>query len=257
MEFLYFYDIRLNCGSTSIVVPEVLKAIKTVNYGIGAVEADLLGTRARAVPAQVARGWSVATDVWDLAVRKTHPFNLGQNIYPQERQQLYYLLRHCQVPVDILGEEDLINGRLADYRVYFLVGDHLSRRTAAALCECVKEGGTAIASAGGGLWDEYNEVNEEMLALFAIESAPMERADVTSPVGCSNSLVEAVLLRGNDQRHRICLLNFTFEPQPNLRVEIRDIPWRRAIDVATGKVLPRSNGAVSVALDEFRMLRLE
>lgn len=375
MEFLYFYEIRLNCGSTSIVVPEVLEAIKTVNYGVGAVEADLMGVRARVVPAHVALGWSVTTDVWDLAVRKTHPFNLGQNIYPQERQQLYYLLRHCQVPVDILGEEDLIDGRLAGYRVYFHVGDHLSRKAAAALCEWVREEGTVIASAGGGLWDEYNEVNEEMLALFAIQSAPLERADVclrpklellhrqpldvadfgdarveyngfkqrielagdsnatvlavnesgepaalshscgkgravlmgflpgyayvkpafpmrpfgrggeeglsnywptqfapdvravvkemldradvTSPVVCSNPLVEAVLLKGNDQGNRICLLNFAFEPQPNLRVKIRGIPWRRATDVATGKALPRSDGAVLVALDEFKVLRLE
>ncbi|MEA3402958.1 MAG: hypothetical protein U9R79_17085 [Armatimonadota bacterium] len=374
-EHVTYYDIRMNCGSTSILTPIVLKTLKSVNHAIGQVEDDLTGVRARVVPARVALGWSITTDVWDLTIEQEDDRLLGHQIYPQERQQLYYLLRHCQVPVDILGEQDVAEGRLRDYDAYVLVGDHLSRAAAEGLAAWVRDGGTVISVAGGGLLDEYNRPNPVMAELFGVASAPVQKADiclrpklellhrhpldaahfpdveidhygfrqtltsaagsdvevlattdegrpaaiarragdgraillgflpgyayvrpafpmwpfgrggeqelsgylptefaaevrevfrslldeagVVSPVVCSEPLVEAVLLIGDDGLRRICLLNFTFSPVEGLEVTLNGLSPRRVVDVATGDELALTDGRIRLDLDRFAVLRLE
>jgi hypothetical protein len=180
MNFLWYYFVARDCSTTLFHV-DVLKAIKSINFTIGATEEDLLGVRSKVVPAKVAIGWSISTDVWDLTLAPryggddTHMLN---NMYPMERHQLFYLLRHCQVPVDLLEERDIEEGRLKDYQVYFLVGDHLSGQAAGKLIDWVKEGGTVISVAGGGLWDENNRPNERMNELFGIQAAPLQKIDI-------------------------------------------------------------------------------
>ena len=180
LDTFWYYFIGRDC-STTLFHEQALRGIKAINYAIGAVEDDILGARAKVVKAPVALGWSISTDIWDLTVRprfQDGDMNLENNVYPQERQLLYLLLRHCQAPVDILDERDIEDGALDGYKVYVLAGDHFSRKAAAKLAAWVQSGGTVISVAGGGLRDEFNRDNPAMLALFGITASPLTKVDV-------------------------------------------------------------------------------
>ena len=155
---------------------EHFKAMKRAGYALGAVEDRMVG--ARVVPAKVALGWSETTYIWDQSVPTDTGFNRpGNTMYALERHYLYLLLRHLQLPVDLLSEADIAEGRLNGYEVYFLVGDHMTGEAAQALRQWVEEGGTLISGAGGGLWDEYNRPLETLKEIYGIRGARQYAAE--------------------------------------------------------------------------------
>lgn len=158
---------------SAVASSDIQKAIKKVSYQVGAIEDRLLDSAV--VPAKVAIGWSVTTDVWELSTPPKDRREVLNNMYPQERCLLYMMLRHCQVPVDLLGEGDLTAGSLKQYAVYVLVGDHLRPESAQALADWVKAGGTLISVAGGGLRDHYDRPLPTLLDVFGIDAAPLEK----------------------------------------------------------------------------------
>jgi len=145
-------------------------AVKTAGYKIGAIEDEQ--TESDVVASKIAIGWSETTAIWDQAETTFTGFNMPGNVmYQLERHYLYLLLRHMQLPCDLLSEADIAEGRLEGYRVYFLVGDHLSRSAAEALRKWVDSGGVLISCAGGGLWDEFNEPLDTLKDVFGIKGA--------------------------------------------------------------------------------------
>lgn len=175
------YYLQYPDGCSFIGYPELFGAIRRTSHHLGAVEERLLDSEV--APARVAVGWSVTTDIWDAAQPApsfdetgTRGTDLpGNSMYPMERHYLYLLLRHLQQPVDILGEEDLTDGYLEGYDVYFLVGDHLRPEAAAALKDWVAGGGTLVAVAGGGLRDHYGEPLDVLNAVFGIGGARLRK----------------------------------------------------------------------------------
>ncbi len=176
-----YYYLQYPDGCTFIGYPELLAAIRRTSYTLGAVEERLLASDV--VPARVAVGWSITTDIWDAAqpapsldetgTRSTDA--PGNSVYPLERHYLYVLLRHLQQPVDILGEEDLKRDVLQDYNVYFLVGDHLRPEAATALKDWVADGGTLVSVAGGGLRNHIGQPLDTLEEVFGIEGATLRK----------------------------------------------------------------------------------
>ena len=172
-SWLSYYLLGYPAECSFLGYPDIHAAIKRVSYAVGSVEDDLLSAKMR--PARVALGYSLTTDIWDLADPGKIELGPGNTVYPQERHLLYLLLRHLQYPVDILSEDDIANGGLNGYQAYVLVGDHLRPEAAAALKAWVANGGTLIAVAGGGLYDHYHQPLATLNEVFGIKGAKLQK----------------------------------------------------------------------------------
>ncbi|MEA3402827.1 MAG: hypothetical protein U9R79_16425 [Armatimonadota bacterium] len=140
------------------------REIHDVAHELGQFDDILRGGSVR--PASVALLISGTTDLWDPSLN-----------YNCERKCLYYALRHAGIPVDFVTEEDIVEGRLADYRVLYISASHLLSGAANALREWVSGGGIVFSVAGGGVLDEYGETNATMLKLFGVDAAQLQEHD--------------------------------------------------------------------------------
>src|SRR5262249_26425919 len=96
--------------------------------------------------------------------------NFSLALHHNERKALYYALRHSQVPVDFLSEDDLISGLAKDYRVIYVGAQWRHSGAVNALRRFTEAGGTVVALAGGGFRDEFNRPNPKANELYGIKS---------------------------------------------------------------------------------------
>jgi len=147
---------------------------------VGTVDDLLFDGRVKQAEAAVLL--SNTTDLWDLS-HGPDTYNIvddnpNMNVYNTERQCAWLALRHAQSPVDLVTEDDLIDGRLKDYRMLYVAGDHLQRKAAAALAGWVKEGGVVLACAGGGFLDEYNRPLDTLAPVFGVAKQTLTKRDL-------------------------------------------------------------------------------
>ncbi|MFN8635992.1 MAG: beta-galactosidase trimerization domain-containing protein [Chloroflexota bacterium] len=156
------------------------QTVRDVTYELGAVDDSIVDGKLR--PATVGLILSESTDLWDRVtagaadgLRPDDADDFPSTAYNAERKCLWTALRHAQVPVDVVVEDDLIDGSAARYRVLFLAGDRLSRAAAVGLTAWVRDGGTLISMAGGGFKDEYNEPIATLLPVFGLKDQTLEK----------------------------------------------------------------------------------
>ena len=88
--------------------------------------------------------YSLSSDLWQ-------PFGY---VHMLERRLTYLALIHDQYLVDMLTEDDLDAGRLADYDVLYATDPCIRTTAAAAIGRWVKGGGVLYGSCGAGSFDE-------------------------------------------------------------------------------------------------------
>ena len=156
------------------------RQIHDIMREVGQVDDLLYEGRVR--PAKVALLLSNTTDIWELAWSDDRynivDDNPNSNAYNFERQATWYALRHAQSPVDLVTEEDVLEGAVADYKVLYLAGDHLRRYTAKALAGWVERGGVLFSCAGAGFWNEHNRPMDALYPVFGIKDHRLEKRDV-------------------------------------------------------------------------------
>ncbi len=94
--------------------------------------------------------------------------NFTFSMHNNERKAIYYALRHAQVPVDFLSEDDVIEGLAGDYQVIYVTEKWLHSRAVEALGKWVRDGGTLVALCGGGFYDEFDQANPQANALYGV-----------------------------------------------------------------------------------------
>ena len=91
-------------------------------------------------------------------------------MHNNERKAIYYALRHAQVPVDFLSEDDVIEGRAKDCQVIYILQQWMHSKATAALTKWVQAGGTLVALGGGGFMNEFNQSNPGANTLYGVKS---------------------------------------------------------------------------------------
>lgn len=171
-KFLQYYAFGYPTECSTIGYPDVLKGIKRTSFTVGKIEDYLLD--GKVIDADIAILYSETTNIWDMSIKVENRLP-GNSIYPQERQNFYYILRHLQFPVDFICEEDIIENYIDKYKVVIFIGDHIKRKVVGKLKNWVENGGYLISLAGGPFYDEYNKEIEDMKNLFGIEGFKFEK----------------------------------------------------------------------------------
>jgi hypothetical protein len=140
---------------------EVLRSMRE----LGLYE-DIIQTGVRR-PAQTALWFSETGDIW----RDNLPS------FGAAKRALYVAILHQQAPLDFVVEQDTADGTLANYRTLYLADNHVSRAASAKIAEWVRNGGTLFATAGAGMFDEYNQPNTVLRELMGVEQTELVKPD--------------------------------------------------------------------------------
>lgn len=114
--------------------------------------------------------------------------NFSLAMHNNERKALYYALRHAQVPVDFLSEDDVIEGRAKDYTLIYVTQQHVHTKCINALTNWCEAGGTVVAMCGGGFLDEFQKENPATVKLYGATGTKID----TDP-----NLISKYLLKEN------------------------------------------------------------
>lgn len=139
---------------------EVWPVLKEINHAVGAVEKDLL--QATPVPSKLALLYSHTTDIWDLQPKDWGNDRKG---FGDELMDLYLLLKHLGYPIDILTEDDVIEGRAADYAAVFVTGSHLKDGVLLKLLDWSNAGGFLYFGPGAAEFNQFNQPIKELVSL--------------------------------------------------------------------------------------------
>jgi len=186
-KMLDFFGIGMNeCFTENHIdhqwAPERYAAIRDVTHSIGLVEDLMLDSRV--VPSKVALLLSDSTERWDFVDvtgdRCRHKyfgpdFRKTRLSYHLERLGIWTCLTYSGHAPDLIVEEDLNAKTLADYRVLYVVGDHIPVRCVEAMSKWVRGGGVLLATAGAGRYDEYHRPNPAMLKLLGLAERKTEQ----------------------------------------------------------------------------------
>lgn len=143
------------------------KAIHDCTHAAGLFEDYVVDGKVR--QAKVALLLSSVDDIM------TGASNASFAMHNNERKAIYYALRHAQVPVDFLSEDDVIDGLAKDYQVIYLTQQWLHSNAVKALASWVEKGGTLVALCGGGFSDEFNKPNRDANALYGVKTQKLDR----------------------------------------------------------------------------------
>ncbi len=111
------------------------------------------------VPAEVGLWFSETSDIWDDTAGS----------FGAAKRALYVAILHRQLPLDVLVEADALNGTLDQYKVLYLADRHVSRAASARIAAWVERGGRLFASAGAGMFDEYDRPNTVLRSLLGVQ----------------------------------------------------------------------------------------
>jgi len=110
-------------------------------------------------PSQVGLWFSETGDIW-------HD-NAGS--FAAGKRSLYIAILQQQLPLDVVVEQDALDGTLDGYRVLYLTDAHVSQAASRKIADWVNNGGHLFATAGAGMFDEYNRPNTVLRGLMGVE----------------------------------------------------------------------------------------
>ena len=172
MQIVNLFDFRpvqLAYTESHVNLPAMYQTIRQALYELGQFEDIVQSGRVR--PGLVALWFSETADIWDD--------NAGA--FAAGKRALYIAVRHHQLPLDIVNDAAAQQNQLAPYDVLYLTDRHVSRAGSEAIAAWVEAGGQLFATAGAGMFDEFNQPNEILQRVMGIRYEALE-ADERLPM---------------------------------------------------------------------------
>jgi hypothetical protein len=88
----------------------------------------------------------------------------------QDARYLHFALAHAGYDADFIDENDVVAGKLANYKVLYLNGQQIRRDAAAKIVGWAQSGGVLCGTAGAGTRDEYNRPLNTFNTVFGAQS---------------------------------------------------------------------------------------
>jgi hypothetical protein len=215
------------------------KEIHRCTHEAGAFEDYVLDGRVR--PAKVGLLLSSVDEI------VTGATNFTLALHNNERKALYYALRHSQVPVDFLSEDDVIEGRAKDYTLIYVTQQYVHTKCLDALQKWCEAGGTLVAHCGGGFLNEFQKENPAAAKLYGASGAKIH----TDPKLTAKHLLQANVpflskqdLPGYEPIDRV---NWNLaglpkvmpdpNPSPSHVFNVPVIAWKQPLTLGDGKLI--------------------
>jgi len=162
----YTYGPDYSKGDSFSQSPELLGQVARAARFLGKAEPFLYGARFAKQP-EVAFVTPRSSEIWSRAT------DLSLTTF-ENAKWVYLALRHAHIPLDILSEQQLAEGKLDRYKVIYIPGTHLRRDSASAVREWVRAGGTVWTDANGLSHDEANQPSTAMNEMLGIADRKLE-----------------------------------------------------------------------------------
>lgn len=169
----YTYGPDYSKGDSFSQSPELLERVAGAARFLGRAEEWLYGAQPL-VPAEVAFVTPRSSEIWGRAG--------GLNGAAFENAKWVWLaLAHTHIPVDILSEQQLAEGKLARYKAIYIPGPHLRRDAAAQVKEWVRAGGSLWTDALGLSRDEANQPATAFAEVLGLGERKLESWGAVEP----------------------------------------------------------------------------
>jgi len=116
-------------------------------------------------PAEVGLWFSETGDIWGD----------NEGSFAAAKRALYITIRNQHRPLDFVVEQDALDGTLNQYKVLYLTDQHVSQAASKKIAEWVNDGGTLFATAGAGMFDEYNQPNQALRELMGVNQTALDQ----------------------------------------------------------------------------------
>ncbi len=162
---LYLYGPISNIGPAWSDDPAALRDAGESTRALKKFEDEIAAAEVR--PAKVA-----------LLVAATTEVMQGKGLYClPERQNVFAALQHANVPVEVVSEQEVLEGGLKNYTLLYMVDSNVRRDVQQKIASWVQDGGKLWACVGAANLDEYNQPCDVLDRAFGAK----ERSMTTQP----------------------------------------------------------------------------
>ena len=109
---------------------------------------------------------------------KNAPDQIEQVMCRVDAQMTYLALKHAQQGVELITEDDIVDGILKNFSAVYFLGEWIDHRVPARLESWVKDGGILYAGAGVGHLNEFGENENGLLKVLGLKDASAVRKDL-------------------------------------------------------------------------------
>lgn len=170
VDLFEFRPVHVAYTENHVDEPEMYKMVLGSFRELGLFEDIVQGGRVRG--GEAALWFSETGDIWGDS----------HDSFAAAKRTLYTAIRHQQIPLDIVVEQDALDGTLAQYQTLYLTDAHVSAAASAKIAAWVAAGGSLFATAGAGMFDELNQPNAALRKVLGIVPKSMDAPDASRVV---------------------------------------------------------------------------